>query len=202
MPHIDYFYAPLSPYAYFAGTRPFEIAARHGASITVHPVDTTALFNRTGGTVLAQRHETRKAWRLQELPRWAARLQMPFTLHPKHFPTNPAPASYALIAAQNLTAEGGGGDVAALVTGLSRAVWAEDRDIAEDAVIRDCLAAAGYDPALADRGLLAGAEAYARNLETAIAAGAFGVPSWVVGGQVFWGQDRLDFLDEHLATLA
>jgi 2-hydroxychromene-2-carboxylate isomerase len=123
---------------------------------------------------------------------------MPLTLKPRHFPTNPAPASYALIAAQ----AAGGGDLGGLLTGLGRAIWAEEKNIAEDEVIRACLAAAGFDPALADRGLLAGAETYAANLETAMADGVFGLPSWKVGEALFWGQDRLDFLDEHLARSA
>ena len=195
MARIDYFLSPISPWVYLAGRRPFDLAARHGAQIVLRPLDVRALMARTGGTALPDRHEVRKAWRLQELARWSARLDMPITLHPRHFPTNPAPACYALIAAQ----EAGGGDLPALVTGLSRAIWAEDRDIAEDAVIRDCLGAAGFDPGLTDRGLLTGAETYAANVEAAIAAGVFGVPTWVVGEAVFWGQDRLDFLDAHLA---
>lgn len=198
MTEIAYFLTPLSPWVYLAGQRPFEIAARHRARLLLCPLDTPALFARTGGTALADRHPNRKAWRLQELARWSARLDVPLALRPRHFPTNPAPASYALIAAQ----QAGGGDLAGLLTGLGRAVWAEERDIADDAVIRDCLAAAGFDPALADRGLLSGAEAYGRNLETAVASGVFGVPSWVVGEAVFWGQDRLDFLDGHLAQTA
>ena len=87
--------------------------------------------------------------------------------------------------------------------GFLRAVWAEGRDIADDGVIRETLAAHGFDPGLADTGLFIGAETYARNLEEAVAAGVFGVPFYVVrdSGQRFWGQDRLDFLDRHLASL-
>ena len=195
MARIDYFLNPISPWVYLAGRRPFDIAARRGAEIVLRPVDVLALLARTGGTALPDRHPVRKAWRLQEMARWSDRLQMPMVLKPRHFPTNPAPACYAIIAAQGA----GGGDLAALVTGLGRAVWAEERDIAEDAVIRACLVATGFDAGLADRGLLAGAETYAANLETALAAGVFGVPTWVVGDAVFWGQDRLDFLDAHLA---
>lgn len=195
MAHIDYYLTPLSPWVYMAGTRPAEIAARNGATITYKPLDPGALFQRTGGKMLAERHESRQAYRLQELRRWSARLDMPLTLKPRHFPTNGAPASYAIIAAQ----AAGDGDVAALLQALGRACWAEERDIADDAVIRDCLAQAGFDPALADRGLLAGAETYGRNLEEGVAAGVFGMPFFVVGEERFWGQDRLDMLDEHLA---
>lgn len=196
MARIDYFLSPVSPWVYLAGNRPAAIAARHGAAIVLRPLDPGALFARTGGTPLAQRHESRRANRLQELRRWSVRLGVPLVLQPRHFPTNPAPASYALIAAQ----AAGGGDLFALLAGLGRAVWAEERDIAEDAVIRDCLSAAGFDPGLADRGLLAGAEAYGANLEEAVARGVFGVPFFLVGEEGFWGQDRLDFLDAHLAA--
>ncbi|MCZ7677069.1 MAG: DsbA family protein [Roseovarius sp.] len=196
MAHIDYFVSLLSPYAYLAGTRLEEIAARHGATIAYRPFDITALFARTGGTPVKDRHPNRLAWRAQDLPRQAARHGLALNLKPAHWPTNPAPASYAVITAGAT----GGGDMGALVHGLLAACWAEERDIAEDAVIRDCLTQAGFDPALADSGLLSGAEAYAANLEAAVAAGVFGAPFYVVdSGQNFWGQDRLDDLDLHLA---
>ncbi|MGP9791362.1 2-hydroxychromene-2-carboxylate isomerase [Roseinatronobacter sp. NSM] len=196
MPHIDYYFTPLSPWTYLAGQRPAQIAAQAGASLRYKPLDPTALFARTGGQALADRHDNRKAYRLQELRRWSERLDMPLTLRPAFFPTNPAPASYAIIAAQ----ETGGGDMAELLHRLTRACWAEDRNIADDDVIRDCLSAAGFDPALAFSGMLQGAEIYPRNLEEAVADGVFGVPFFVVGQERFWGQDRLDFLAQHLGV--
>ena len=195
MPHIDYYFTVLSPWCYLAGQRLEDIAARHGASITYKPVDPGALFARTGGKLLGERHDTRKAYRLQELRRWSAVLNMPLTLHPAYFPTNPAPASYAIIAAQ----AAGGGDVGGLVRSFLRACWAENRNVADDDVIREALAANGFDPALADRGLFMGAETYGRNLEDAVAAGVFGMPFYIVGEERFWGQDRLDHLARHMA---
>ena len=121
---------------------------------------------------------------------------MPFNLKPAHWPTNPAPSSYALIAAQKED----GGEVGALAHAFTRACWAEERDIAQDEVIRDVLEANGFDPALADRGMMSAADEYARNLEDAVAAGAFGAPFYVVdGSELFWGQDRLDDLDLFLS---
>jgi 2-hydroxychromene-2-carboxylate isomerase len=198
MTHIDYYLSPLSPFVYLAGTRPQEIAARHGASMTYKPLDTNALFARTGGQALPDRHESRREYRLQELRRWSARLGVPLNPKPARWPTNGAPAAYAIIAAQ---AEGGG-DLGGLVHALGRAAWAEERDIAEDEVIRDCLQGAGFDPKLADSGLLSGAETYGANLEEAVLRGVFGVPFFIVGDERFWGQDRLDHLDAHLAAQA
>lgn len=195
MAHIDYYFATVSPFTYLAGTRLEEIAARHGASITYKPLDVVALFGRTGGQAPKDRHESRKEYRLQDMRRQAAKLGMPLNLAPLFWPTNPAPSSYAIIAAQ----AAGGGDLGALVHGITRACWAGEKNIAEDDVIRAALADAGFDPDLTDRGLLAGAEAYAANLEEAVSRGVFGVPFYVVGDERFWGQDRLEDLERHLA---
>ena len=196
MPHIDYYFATISPYTYLAGMRLEEIAAKHGATITYKPVDIMQQFARTGGQPPKERHVSRQEYRAQELPRQAKKLGMPFNLQPAHWPTNMAPSSYALIAAQNA----GGGDLGVLTHAFTRAVWAEEKNIAEDAVIRECLEAAGFDPSLAESGLLEGAETYAQNLEDAVNAGAFGAPFYAVDdGARFWGQDRLEDLDLHLS---
>lgn len=141
MAQIDYYLGTISPYCYLAGNRLEDIAAKYGAEITYKPVDLLSLFDRTGGIRPANRHESRMDYRAQELTRWAAHLDMPFKLKPAFWPTNAAPSSYAVIAAQ-----AAGGNVGALVQGFLRACWAEDRDIAEDSVIRDVLAAAGFRP--------------------------------------------------------
>ena len=121
---------------------------------------------------------------------------MKINLKPAHWPGNPAPSCYAIIAAQ----EAGGGDLGKLVHAFLRGVWAEEKDITRDDVIRDCLEQAGFDPALADTGLLTGAETYERNLEDAVNAGAFGAPFYITDkDERFWGHDRLNDLDLHLA---
>ena len=196
MAHIDYFFSTLSPFAYLAGTRMEDVAARHGASVTYKPMDIMTLFGRTGGTPPKDRHPSRMELRSQELLRQSKKLDMPLNLKPAHWPTNAAPSSYAIIAAQKV----GGGDVGKLVHGFLRAVWAEQKDIAEDEVVKATLADAGFDPVLADSGLLTGAEIYETNLEEAVSRGVFGSPFYITDtGQRFWGQDRIDDLDLHLA---
>ncbi|MDJ0637263.1 MAG: 2-hydroxychromene-2-carboxylate isomerase [Paracoccaceae bacterium] len=195
MAHIDYYLATISPNCYLAGTRPAEVAAKHGATIAYKPLDIMALFSRTGGVPPAQRHPSRQEYRLMEMERAGKLAGLPINLKPAHWPTNPAPASYALIAAQNA----GGGDLGALVFAMTRACWAEEKDIAEDAVIKGCLEASGFDPSLADSGLLSGAETYEANLEEAVNAGVFGAPFFITDdGARFWGQDRIAQLDMHL----
>ncbi len=195
MAHIDYFFSTLSPYAYLAGDRLETIAATHGATITYKPFDLVTAFGRTGGQSPKDRHPSRQEYRAMELPRQAKKLGMPFKLKPAFWPTNGAPSSYAIIAAQNE-----GGDVAKLCHLIMQAVWVEDRDIAQDDVVRDCLTRAGFDPAIAEKGLLQGADTYARTLEEAVERGVFGAPFYILAdGQKFWGQDRLEDLDLHLS---
>ncbi|EAR51455.1 2-hydroxychromene-2-carboxylate isomerase [Oceanicola granulosus HTCC2516] len=197
MAHIDYYFSTLSPFTYLAGLELEEIAARHEATITYKPLDIMALFMRTGGTAPKDRHPNRQVYRAQDLERTAKRLGVDFKLKPAHWPTNGAPASYAIIAAQRA----GGGDLGKLTHSILRACWAEDRNIADDDVVRGCLEAAGFDASLADSGLLTGAETYAANLEEAVTHGAFGSPFYIATDtdQRFWGRDRLEDLDLHLA---
>lgn len=198
MAQIDYYFATLSPYTYLAGLRLEEIAAKHGATINYKPLDIVALFGRTGGVPPKDRHISRIEYRTQEMQRQSKKLGMAFNLQPAHWPTNAAPSSYAIIAA----IQDGSGNVGQLVHSFVRTCWAEEKDIAQDDVIRACLADAGFSPDLADSGLLLGAETYTANLEEAVERGVFGAPFYITeDDQRFWGQDRLDDLDRHLAGL-
>ena len=195
MAQIDYYLSTISPNCYLAGMRPAEVAAKHGATITYKPLDIMGLFGRTGGVPPGQRHPSRQEYRLIEIERTAKELGMPVNPKPAHWPTNPAPSSYALIAAQ----KAGGGDVGALAFAISRACWAEEKDIADDAVVKACLESAGFNPSLADSGLLDGAQTYEANGEDAVNAGVFGAPFFITDdGARFWGQDRLAQLDMYL----
>lgn len=195
MAQIDYFFTVLSPYVYLTGDRLERIAKARGAQIAYKPIDFMALMARLGGA--GGLHPTRMAYMGQDIQRLAARQNMALNVQPAHWSTNPAPASYAIIAAQ----ASGGGDTGALVQGLARACWAEGRDVAEDSVVRACLVDAGFDPGLADSGLLQGAEIYSANNEEAVQRGVIGVPFYLIGdGAAFWGQDRLEDLDRHLAA--
>ena len=196
MPHIDYYFATISPFTYLAGTRMEEVAAKHGATITYKPLDLPQLFARTGGVLPKDRHPNRQEYRLQDLQRAGKWYEMPLNVKPMFWPTNMAPSSYAIIAAQRT----GEGNLGALVQAFTRACWAEEKNIAEDEVIRECLTAAGFDPALADADMLASAEEYGGNLEEAVSRGVFGAPFYITEtDQRFWGADKIDQLDAHLA---
>ena len=195
MASIDYFFFTISPFTYLAGTRMEAVAAKHGATVNYKPMMLLKVFEATGTLPPGQRHPSRQAHRLQEIERGAKHLGMAVNSKPAHFPTNAVPSMSAVIAAQ----EAGGGDLAGLVHGYTRAVWAEDKDIAEDAVVKEVLAANGFDPSLADSGMLNGSETIEKNTNEALERGVFGSPTYLVDDQVFWGQDRIDHLDAYLA---
>lgn len=199
MPQIDCFFTVLSPYAYLGAARLAAIAARHGAGVRYIPVHFGNLAARMGGVAMTDASLARKAWYAQDLQRQAARAGVPISARPAFWPTNPAPASYAIISAQAAVAKGAAGDLAGFVQALGRAVWAEDRDVADADVLAAIMAAHGFDPAIADKGMFMAAETYSANLEEAVQRGVFGVPFYIVGEARFWGQDRLDDLDLHLS---
>lgn len=197
MAHIDYYFSTISPFTYLAGLRMEAVAARHGATIAYRPVDLLgSVLPRTGGVAPKDRHPARLDLRAQELRRQSKKLGLPMDLDPPFRAVNGAPSAYAFIAAKIA----GGGDLGRLVHALTGAVWRDRRDTAEDAVIADCLAEAGFDRGLAGMGMLAGAEEYTRNTEDAVTAGVFGAPFYVVdGSEKFWGQDRIEDLDLFLS---
>ena len=155
------------------------------------------VFEETGTAPVPLRHPSRQAYRLQELERIAKRNALPITMKPVHWPTNPVPAMVEIIAAQSA----GGGDMGRLSFALLRACWAEDKDIAQEDVIGVCLKEAGFNPEIGTMALLTGADVIERNTNEALERNVFGAPSYVVGDQVFWGQDRLAYLDDHLESL-
>lgn len=195
MAHIDYYFATISPFTYLCGSRVAEIVEKHGATISYKPLDIMGLFGQTGGVPPKDRHPNRQAYRLQELERAAKKTGLPLNMKPAFWPTNMAPSAYAIIAAIEE-----GGDPSKLVELFTEACWAGEKNIAEDDVIADIMTQAGFDPAIANKHMMTAADTYARNLTEAIDAGAFGAPFFVVDtSQNFWGHDRLDDLDAHLA---
>ena len=202
MSQLDFYFSTISPYTYLALPRFRALVEAHGLQVRWKPLDIMALFARTGGTPVGERPQARQEYRLLDIARQAKRAGLPVNVKPMFFPANAAPSSYAIIAAAGAGGQAGDGDMFALVEAVLSACWAGEENIADDAVIKAALEAGGFDPGLADSGLFTGAETYGRNLEDAVAAGVFGAPSFVTeDGAVFWGQDRLDDLADHLDGL-
>lgn len=194
---IDYYLAPQSPWTYFGHARLVQMAKQAGANMRIMPVDLGGqIFPATGGLPVGQRPPQRQAYRLVELQRFSHFLQMPFNLKPKFFPVAGDDAARMIIAVD----QHDGVDAAMKVCGaVLAAVWVQERDIADASVLQAILQEQGI---AADRWQTAltpaAQDAYMAYTRQAMDAGVFGAPSYVVDGEIFWGQDRLEFLQRRL----
>jgi 2-hydroxychromene-2-carboxylate isomerase len=190
----EYFFTPQSPWAYLGHARFVSLAKKHGVQIDIKPCDMGKVFNVSGGLPLAKRAPQRQAYRLVEMKRWSEFLQIPLNLQPKFFPV-PVDAAAKLIIATKLAH---GTDAALEVTGaIMRAVWTEEKNIADPETLAAIAAMRGYDGnALLKSSETASVQSdYDRFTEEAISANVFGAPWYVVNGEGYWGQDRLDFVE-------
>jgi len=198
MTRIDYYFAPQSPWTYLGHLRFWDIARKAGAEISVLPVDLGGkVFPVSGGLPLAKRAPQRQAYRLLELQRFSDWLHAPINLQPRYFPVAGDDAARLITA----VALHDGAEAAMHITdAVLRAVWVEERHIADETTLEALLAEREL-PAqrLEDSHSQAVQERYELHTQAAIAAGVFGAPSYVVDGEIFWGQDRLDFLERRLA---
>jgi 2-hydroxychromene-2-carboxylate isomerase len=194
---IDYYLTLNSPWAYLGSARFAEIARRHGAEVRVKPVNFGEIFPRTGGLPLPKRAPERQAYRLVEMKRWSAFLGIPINLQPAHFPAQEKLAACMVIAAGE-----SGGDPLALAQAFGRALWEQQRDFGDRATCEAIAAETGHraDELLAAAEAPATAARHEALTEEAVARGVFGSPSYVYRDEIFWGQDRLDFLDRALAA--
>ena len=201
MIEVSCFYSLSSPWAYFAGPRMVEIARRHHAQLILKPYDFQAVVTQTGGVPLRTRPPARRTYHALELERWRNYLGMPMNLQPKYYPElvsdpdwNKRPG-WMVIAAQERSL-----DAARLSHALLRALWAEERDTAQPEVRIAVANENGLDgAALHAAETSASVQAlYRQYSDEAVAQGIFGAPIFVLDGERFWGQDRLDFLDRAL----
>jgi 2-hydroxychromene-2-carboxylate isomerase len=198
MPRIvDYYFSLASPWAYI-GHRPFiEIARRHGVDVNYKPIFLGRVFAETGGQPLPQRHPARQRYRLVDLQRWREKRGLAFNLKPKFWPFDVNLVDRFVIAIAAAHA-----DPEPFLRRAFAGVWEEERNLADPLVVAELAEQAGLgSTSLVEAAGGAMTEAvYALNLENAIAADVFGSPAYVLDGEVFWGQDRLELLDDALLS--
>jgi 2-hydroxychromene-2-carboxylate isomerase len=194
---VDYFFTPVSPWTYLGSARLDAIVRKHGVELRYKPCDFGRIFPVSGGLPVAQRAKQRQAYRLVELERWRDHLGIKLNLQPKHFPVPSDLAARTIIAAKQR-----GTDPGKLVNALLRAVWAEERDISDPATIASISGDCGLDgKALLEAADGAAARAeFTANTDEAIERQVFGAPSYIYAKKLYWGQDRLDFLERALAA--
>lgn len=195
---VDYYFAPQSPWAYLGHQRFAEIAQRAGATVRVMPIDLGGkVFPISGGLPLGQRAPQRQAYRLLELQRFSRHLGAPLNLKPQYFPVAGDDAARLIIAADMAQ---GTEAAMALAGAVLAACWAQERNIADDKVLAELLVEQGLPAAWLDQAQRQSVqERYEAYTQAAIDAGVFGAPSYVIDGEIFWGQDRLDFVERALA---
>ena len=198
MQKIDCYITLNSPWSYFAYDRLAAIARRHNAVVDIKPADFTQVFGATGGLPLAKRAHERQAYRMMELRRWRDHLGIPIVLEPDFFPADERAGVRLVLAARRT-----GGDTLTLAREIGRALWERNEDMAQDQVLRDAAARAGLDFEQLRR--VAGDEEldgeHAALTKEAVSRGVFGAPGIVLdSGEIFWGQDRLDFVDRALGA--
>ena len=194
---IDYFYSHVSPFAYFGHTAFLEMAERNSVEIRFRPVNLGLVFPETGGLMLGQRHPKRQEYRWYELQRCAEKRAIAINFKPAHFPTSPALADSVAIALASI-----GNSPAKFSLRMFASCWSNEQDIADEAVVRAALAGLGedVDKVLAEARSDNVQAVYAQNAQDAIAIPAFGSPCFVRGGEPFWGQDRIDFLEDAIVS--
>jgi len=183
MKTIDYYMTPGSPWTYLGHARLEAIAKKAGAQINVKPVDFGVIFPQSGGLPLPKRAPQRQAYRLVELKRWKEHLGVPIVIQPKHFPVDTTAAAHLIAAAPEAKRMALAGDLLA-------ALWRDDRNLSDAALVQEIGAKHGVTG-----GDKAKFDAYTQE---AVGRNVFGAPSYVYRDEIFWGQDRLDFLERAL----
>lgn len=194
---IDYYVISASPFAYLGHKAFHEIAARHGAAITYKPIMIRDVWEKSGSVPLPQRTPTRLRYRRIELQRIAEMRGLKINLEPRHFPVDASLSDRCVVALSDR-----GETPERFLWEVHQAVWAREQNIAERALLAGFLAVAGHDAdaVLEQAEREQAAATIGRNTQDAIAADAIGAPVYVLNGEPFWGQDRLEHLDHALTT--
>jgi 2-hydroxychromene-2-carboxylate isomerase len=194
---VDYFFAPQSPWTYLGHARFAQLVTSPKVEVRVKPVDLGKVFAVSGGLPLSQRPAQRRAYRLVELERFGRALGMPIHLHPKFFPVAGDPAARLIIA---VDLAHGASAAMQLCGAIFAAVWAQERDIANPEVLAELLHAQQLPAACLEAAQSESVQArYDTYTQEAINVGVFGAPTYIVDGEMFWGQDRLDFVAQAVA---
>ena len=188
---IEFFLALTSPWTYLATPRVRALATEYNLELRFRPFDIFSVFQRNGIKAVGDRPAAVQQNRLNELRRWRAHLGMDLNLQPKHFPVDPTMSGKMLIAALD-----GPGDAPEFAYRVMRACWAEERDISDEATLTAVAGGCGFDGEALLAAVKGGGaeETLAQNTEDAITANVFGAPTFLFEGELYWGQDRIEFL--------
>lgn len=194
---IDYYFFMISPFAYLGSRELERIAHEQGATVNVKPIAVKTTFSETGGVPPAQRPKPRQDYRFVELERWSRVRNLPLHKQPAHFPVPDELAACIVLAVKE-----SGGNPLKLAHALLTACWSEERDISDVDTVRQVVAETGHDAGA----IMSKAQTdemrgkFVATTREALDSGVFGSPWYVVDGEPFWGQDRLDLVERKLAN--
>ncbi len=195
---VDYYFAPQSPWTYLGHERFAAMAAKAAATVRVLPVDLGRVFTVSGGLPLPKRAPQRQAYRLLELGRFSKHLELPMNIQPKYFPVGGDDAAKLIIA---VDLHDGAAQAMRVAGAILKACWAEERNIASEVTLAEILQTLNLPAQRIEHAhSQAAQERYDLDTQRAIEIGVFGAPTYVVDGEMFWGQDRLDFVERKLMS--
>jgi 2-hydroxychromene-2-carboxylate isomerase len=188
---IQYWFSLASPWAFLGHDVFLKLARTHAAAVIYKPVFLPEVFEETGGLPLARRAPARQRYRMLELQRWREFRGIPMKLKPKHWPIDPKLPDCCVTAILEA-----GGDPSGFMRAFWEACFIAEEDCLLDAKLAELLSSTGHDA----EDVVAAAKSepigaiYAARPKEAIGIGVIGSPCYVLNGEVFWGQDRLDLL--------
>jgi len=194
---IDYYFSLVSPWAYIGHAMFMDLTQRHSLDVNFKPVSLPTVFAETGGLPLNKRAPARQRYRIVELQRWREKRGVRLNIHPKFWPFDVGNADCLTVA----IVESGANPDQFLLKAFP-AVWADERNLADEQTL--IMLADGVG--LPGQKLLVDAKSdgvkakYQKNIREAIEIDAFGSPCYVLNGEVFWGQDRIELLDAALTS--
>ena len=197
MTTIDYYFFSASPFTYLGHKAITEIAAKHGANLNIKPSNLMAIWEVSGAVPPGKRPMVRQKYRLLEIERCADIRGLPINKTPKHLPVDASLADTSIIALVEM-----GEDPLDYMGDVFAAVWVHEKDISEEEVLSELLTKHGFDAnaVLAKAKTDEVAAIRAKNAQDAVETNAVGVPAYVIDGEVFWGQDRVEHVDHMLST--
>ena len=189
---LDYYFATPSPWAYFATPRIKKIQEKYNLKINWKPCNLAKIFSINGTLNVKDRPLPVQINRLNELKRWSDFLNMPNSIKPKYFPVDPTISHKIIIIAQNKNM-----DPFDITFTFMKSVWADEKDITDDETIKNICKQNNIssDSILDEANSSEINNQYLKNTEEALKNNVWGSPTFIYNNELFWGQDRIEFLE-------
>jgi len=190
---VDYYYTLMSPWAYFGAARFYDLQKKYKFKINHQPLDIIELFSLSGGLPLAKRSEQRKIYRIMEINRWSKKLNIPINVSPKYFPPpNVSKASAMILAIEDQQKQNN------FSFECLKYIWVNEKDISDDKNLLDICSNLNINFEKLLKNIDTKTELYESIAGLASKKNVFGSPTYVIGKEIFWGQDRLDLFEEYI----